>query len=216
MQTNKPIGILGGTFDPIHYGHLRSALELYQQLDLQEIRFIPCQQPIFDKTAQATPSQRLAMLKVAITDQPHFVIDERELKRKTPSYMVDTLISLQQEFMQTPLCLIIGSDVLSNLDRWHRWQELIKLCHLIVITRPEYDLPQQGPVAELVKKHQIDDPAQLQKQLNGYLIQVKGTLLAISGTLIRQQIVTGSNPRYLLPDPVLQYIRQEKLYCGKF
>ena len=215
MQMNKPIGLLGGTFDPVHNGHLRVALELSQQLDLQEIRLIPCHQPVLDKVAQATALQRTAMLKIAITDQPNFIIDERELKRNTPSFTVETLISLRQEFANTPLCLIIGSDAFGNLERWHRWQELLRLAHLVVVTRPNSTLPQQGPIAALVQKHQIQDPKQLQQQTSGHLLLANTTLLAISGSLIRQQIAMNFKSGYLLPDAVLQYIKEEKLYCRK-
>lgn len=211
----QPIGIFGGTFDPIHYGHLRCALELYQQLNLQNVRFIPCQNPVIDKTAHATILQRLTMLKKALADQPSFLLDEREIHRTTPSYSVDTLLSLREEFPHTPLCFIIGSDALNNLHRWHRWQELITLAHLIVITRPKAISPQQRSIQKLIHEHQISDAKQLVQQISGYLFVVDTIQLDISGTMIRQQIAAGLNPRYLLPDEVLQYIRKEKLYCDK-
>lgn len=212
----QPIGILGGTFDPIHYGHLRCALELYQQLNLQEVRFIPCHQPVLDKTARATPLQRVTMLKMALADQPHFLLDEREIQRSTPSYTLDTLISLREEFPHTPLCLMIGCDLLHSLERWHRWHELLTFAHLIVMTRPNSTLPLKGTIAEFIHNHQINDIKQLQQQLSGYLLLVNIPMLDISATFIRHQLAAALSPRYLLPDAVLQYIQQEKLYCAKF
>ena len=210
----KPIGILGGTFDPIHHGHLRIALELYQQLDLQQIRFIPCQQPVLDKTTQATTTQRVAMLKLAINNQKEFVLDKRELKRSTPSYTIETLISLREEFYNVPLCLIMGSDSFLQLPRWHRWQELITLAHIVIIPRPEYLLNDRQ--AEVIKnfliKHKIDNPLLLHEKLSGYIYTADFHPLAISSTYIRQQINNGLNPAYLLPEEVLHYIWREKIY----
>lgn len=207
----KPIGILGGTFDPVHYGHLRLALELIQKLELEEVRFIPCHQPVLEKTALARPEQRLAMLKLAILDQANFIIDERELNRDTPSYMFETLTSLRAEFGKKPLALIMGQDAFSSLPKWHRWEELIDLCHLIVIGRPGFVSPHPLAFPDFTKKI-IDDAKLLQKQSAGYVIFPKITPLAISSTAIRKQFHQNINPRYLLPDAVIQYILQQKLY----
>lgn len=210
----KPIGILGGTFDPIHHGHLRIALELYQQLDLRQVRFIPCQQPVLDKTAQATTIQRVEMLKLAINNQKQFILDDRELKRNTPSYTIETLISLREEFCDIPLCLITGSDSFLQLSRWHRWQELITLSHIVVIPRPDYLLDdiQEELIKNFLIKHQVNNPLLLQEKLNGYIYIANFQPLAISSTYIRQQITNGLNPAYLLPENVLQYIWKEEVY----
>lgn len=212
MRATKPIGILGGTFDPVHYGHLRFALELFQKLDLQEIRFIPCHQPVLDKTAFASPEQRLAMLKLAVTDQANFIIDERELQRESPSYMVETLLSLRKEFGKSPLALIMGQDAFASLPQWHRWDELITLCHLIVIGRPGFVLPHPSALPVFAQEKIIEDATKLQKASAGYVYFPKVTPLSISSTAIRKQLSEGFNPRYLLPDAVLSYIQQEKLY----
>jgi len=212
-QLAKPIGIFGGTFDPVHHGHLRTALELYQRLDWQQVRFIPCQQPVLDKKAMASPAQRVAMLQLAIVKQAGFVVDERELKRTTPSYTIDTLISLRQEFPATPLCLVIGFDNLLNLSRWHRWQELLDYAHIVINSRPFYELPATGVIAELIKKHRVQDEKLLHQQLAGLVYYAQLTPLAISATAIREDyIAQGLSPRYLLPDAVWEYIQREKLY----
>lgn len=208
----KMIGLLGGTFDPIHFGHMRVALELYQQLNLHEIRFIPCQKPVLKAQAQATSEQRLAMLQLAIQDQAGFTIDDRELKRSTPSYTIDTLISLRQEFSDATLCLILGSDSVNDLAQWHRWQELIQYAHLIIILRPDHMLNVRGPVATLIQQTSITDPQELQQTPAGKTLIVTLAPLTISSTTIRQQIAQNLSPRYLLPEAVYTYIQQQNLY----
>ena len=132
---NKPIGILGGTFDPVHYGHLRTALELFQILNLAEIRFMPCQIPVHKDEVHADPKHRLAMLELALAGTPEFKVDHRELQRSTPSYMIETLISLRKEYPDTPLALIMGSDAFINLATWNSWQELTDYAHIVVAIR---------------------------------------------------------------------------------
>lgn len=214
MRATKPIGILGGTFDPVHFGHLRLALELLQQLELQEVRFIPCHQPVLDKTALARPDQRLEMLKLAVADQSSFIIDERELHRASPSYMVETLTSLREEYGKTPLALIMGQDAFASLPRWHRWEELITLSHIIVIGRPGFITPHPSALPVFAQENMVQDAKELQKSSAGHIFFPKITPLSISSTAIRQQLSLGINPRYLLPDAVLEYIQREKLYCG--
>lgn len=212
LKLGKPIGILGGTFDPIHYGHLRTGLELTQSLDLQEVRFIPCLQPVLEKVTRTSVDHRLKMLELAIANQPQFKIDDRELKRNAPSYTVDTLISIREENPETPLCLIIGSDAFANLNRWHRWSDLIQLAHIIVVARPGYTFPMHGPMFTFMERHQISEPDILSRKTAGYIYFPILSLLPFSSTNIRQQISLGLNARYLLPDAVLEYILREKLY----
>lgn len=206
------VGIFGGTFDPIHYGHLNLAQELLQQLPLDEIRFIPCQIPVFDKTAQASPQQRLAMLQLALSEHTKFVIDERELNRLTPSYTVDTLLSLRNEINKASLCLIIGTDTLNDLTRWHRWHELIQLAHFIIVLRPDYPLPQSGEVADLIQQHQINDAQLLKQKSAGYIYIANTKPSTISATEIRHKIAADINIENLLPNNVLKFIKQENLY----
>ena len=132
-----PIGIFGGTFDPIHYGHLRPALELLETLELAEVRFIPCRIPAHRGLPQVTAEQRLALVRLALADQPGFMADDRELRREGPSYMVDTLASLREDVgPETPLCLIIGADAFRELHTWRRWRELTDWAHIVVMQRP--------------------------------------------------------------------------------
>jgi len=206
------IGILGGTFDPVHIGHLRTALELSQALPFDEIRFIPCGQPPHRHPPVANTSQRLAMLRLALGDQQGFRIDERELQRQGPSYMVDTLSSIRSDFPAIPLCLIVGLDVFRDFDKWHRWQEILVFAHIVVVHRPVSDIVIKGQVLELLEKHRIAAPSQLLQQSAGSILLWPVRQLDISSTDIRTLIAEHKSPRYLLPEQVNDYIASEGLY----
>lgn len=195
----KPIGILGGTFDPVHHGHLRLAVQLRDQLGLSSVRLVPSARPPHRETPGATPGQRAKWIRVAITDEPGLILDDRELIRPGLSYTIDTLISFRQEFPETPLCLVTGSDVFAQLDTWHRWQELLDYCHIIKVPRPGLKHTDSSAVAEWVEGKYVDTPASLGEQLNGFVYEAHFPLLEISGTDIRQIIARGHSPRFLLP-----------------
>lgn len=206
------IGILGGTFDPVHFAHLRCALEVQQACDLDQVRFIPCRQPPHREAPGAAPEQRLAMLRLALAGQPGFVIDERELRRDGPSWTVDTLHSLRAEVGDRPLCLLIGMDAFAKLDTWHRWEALLDLAHLVVMGRPQAIAGPSAAVQALLERHEIPDPQLLRRASAGHIFRCAVTQIGISATGIRSLIARGRSPRYLLPEPVLDYIRRERLY----
>lgn len=206
------IGILGGTFDPIHFGHLRLALEAQQQLNLQEVRFIPCQQQVLKPTTKTSAEHRLEMLRLAINNQSKFIVDKREIERSTPSYSYDTLTSLRAEFPNHPLGFIIGSDALARFSQWHRWDELIQLTHLIIAKRPNYEFTLTSEVKEYLDKYVTNDPHVLQQQTHGYIYFQEITALDISATEIRNLVQLGKSARYLLPENVLEYIEKNQLY----
>ena len=208
------IGVLGGTFDPVHNGHCRIGLELYQQLGLDELRFVPCRQPPHRSMPQANDVQRLAMLQLAIAGQSEFVIDERELRRDGPSYMVDTLASMRAEEQETPLCLILGGDAFTALTSWHRWQQLVELAHLVVAHRPGVALMFEGELLDLYQRCCVDDPARLSERPAGKILLCPVTALDISSTMIREQMAMGGSARYLLPDDVWVYMQQQRLYLS--
>ncbi len=207
-----PIGILGGTFDPIHDGHLRPALEVLEALDLAEIRFIPCRQPPHRPQPVAAPAQRLAMLEIAVVGQRGFVVDDRELRRPGPSYMVDTLTSLRTELGSVPLCLLLGADAFHGLPQWHRWREPLALAHLVVLHRPGVDLEFTEPLRGLVARHRLMDIGGLSQSHAGGIRFQPVTQLDIAATRIRTLLREGRSVRYLLPEPVRTYIREQGLY----
>lgn len=206
--------IFGGTFDPVHYGHLRAAAELRAILNVADFRLLPAGQPPHRESTLASGEHRLTMLRLALQTHPDLGVDDREIHRSGPSYMVDTLQELRNQFADRPLLLAVGQDAANGLDRWHQWQRLFELAHLVVMTRPESERRYQAKLADIIKAGETDQADKLWEQRAGRILHVQVTQLAISSTDIRTQIGDGSDPRFLLPDPVLEYIRDHGLYAG--
>ncbi len=203
------IGIFGGTFDPIHYGHLRSALEVQAVFGLTEVRFIPSATPPHRHQPNANADMRRQMVELAIQNQPSFICDTRELDRQGFSYMVDTLASLRQDFPDQSLLLFIGMDAFNQLTTWHQWQRLFDFAHIVVMTRPSFTLQK---LDDFFTARYTDDKAQLTNTLSGKLYFQAVTQLDISATAIRNCIAQQQSPKYLLPDAVLDYITHQHLY----
>ncbi|MGR8932221.1 MAG: nicotinate-nucleotide adenylyltransferase [Gammaproteobacteria bacterium] len=205
------VGIYGGTFNPVHYGHLRTALEVTELFELDQLRMIPCRLPPHRSQPDVDAEMRFTMLQLAIADTPAMFADRRELDREGPSYMVDTLASLQTENLGEGIILFIGADAFSGLEGWHRWQHLFDYAHIVVMTRPGCKMP---VMPEFLRERLCQDRRQLQRQRAGYLCFQAVTALDISATVIRELITTGRNPRFLLPDAVIAFIRQHQLYTS--
>lgn len=206
------IGIFGGTFDPIHFGHLRPALELAQALSLAEVRFVPARVPPHRGAPVASPEQRLQMVRLALEGVEGFRVDERELRRDGPSYMVDTLASLRQELPESRLCLLVGMDAFLGLPGWHEWRRLLELAHIAVAHRPGWAPPAEGPLAELLAQRRTGEPRNLGLQPAGLVVLQPVTQLEISSTAIRAMIGEGHSPRFLMPEAVSRWIEAEGLY----
>lgn len=209
------IGILGGSFDPIHLAHLRTALELRDLLNLSEVRFFPCGRPPHRAPPIASAQQRVTMLRLAIAHEPGLLIDEREIHRQGPCYTFLTLQSLREEFPHAPLCLIIGADQFVNFDTWHRWQEILDLAHLVVVYRPGWNPTGQigsPELARLVQEHTTDDTGSLRDVAGGRLFFAQVSQFDLSSSRIRALLRQGKSVRYLVPDVVWEYIRTEHLY----
>lgn len=209
----RTIGLLGGTFDPIHFGHLRTALELQQTLGLSEVKLIPCREPVHKKSALTTASHRLEMIRLAIQHEALLTVDDCEIRRQSPSYMIDTLEELQRRLPNTSLCLIVGVDALLGLPTWHRSNDILKIANIIVAHRPGYEVPTTGAVANLLMQHLTHDQQIIHRSVSGHIILQPVTLLEISATEIREQIHAGESPRFLLPDEVYDYIKQHGIYA---
>lgn len=200
------IGILGGTFDPIHHGHLRTALDVQQQLGLTQVRLVPLRDPPHRSAPLLGAGQRLALLRAAVADATEFAIDTRELEREGKSYTLDTLQSLKAEQPERTLCLLLGSDAFEQFPEWHQPQAILELAHLVVMQRPGETDPRHYP------KRITHDVARLNTRTAGLILPLQVTQLEISATMIRQMLRNGLSPRYLLPGPVLQLIQQQGLY----
>ena len=208
----NPMGIFGGTFDPIHYAHLRTAFELQQALRLKEIRFLPAGNPPHRDQPFANAQLRLKMVELATAGQPGFVVDDREVRKEGPSYSVETLAELRHEYPDRSLCLIVGMDAFLSLPKWHQWRELLQLAHLVVAHRPGWRAPGMGPLGELLVDRGTGRIGDLHEQRAGCIYIHAVTQLEISSTEVRQLIAMGRDPRFLMPDPVRKLILEANCY----
>jgi len=209
---SRLIGIFGGTFDPIHFGHLRPALDVMQQVGLDELRFIPNRIPPHRQPPLLDDQQRAELVALAIADVDGFVLDRRELQRSGPSYMVDTLQSLRQDFPGDHLCLIMGMDAFNGLPQWHRWRTILELSHLIVTTRPGAE-PAAFATDTDIASRISREPSALEQRSAGQILLQSVTQLDISASQIRQYLSVGRSIRYLLPEALREKL--EYAYAKK-
>ncbi len=210
------IGLFGGTFDPIHFGHLRPALEVFNALPFSELRLLPCGVPGHRTRPVANALQRLTMVRAAISSIPGFKLDTREVDKPTPCYTVETLLELRTQMPTHPLAVVIGMDAFLGLESWHRWHEVITLAHLVVTHRPGWDVEhiQDNPVLNrFVGEHQCWQAEELTARPAGGIWFQPVTLLDISATRIRQMLKAGDDVRFLLPESVNQLIKQQRIYA---
>lgn len=208
----KRVGIFGGTFDPIHFGHLRSALELRESLGLEQVRMIPCANPPHRDQPSTSAVHRLAMLKIALedADAEGLIVDDREVLRPDLSYTVDTLLSLQNDFPGKSWLLFIGVDAFSHFTRWHRWQRILELADLVVVTRPQAELSEKS--RQLLAQRQVSVLPAETEPTQGHIVVRELTQLDISSTAIRTLFAKEKSPAFLLPAVVQRYIRDHGLY----
>lgn len=210
--SRSAIAVFGGTFDPVHYGHLRAAAEVAEQLGVSDFRLLPAGQPPHRDGTWAESRHRLAMLELALAPHPDLSVDEREVQRAGPSYMDETLASIRGECGDLPIILCVGQDAANHLDEWHEWRRLLELAHLVVMTRPDSDPDYSPELGRHFEGRFVDSPESLMGGPAGRICSVNVTRLAIASTDIREQLATGRNPRFLLPSTVLAYIRKHGLY----
>ncbi|MGB4675001.1 MAG: nicotinate-nucleotide adenylyltransferase [Azovibrio sp.] len=212
----RPLGIFGGTFDPVHFGHLRLAEEAHEALGLTAICWVPAGQPPHRASPRIAPRHRLAMVRLAVAGNPHFRVAACEMERAEPSYTVTTLSRLRREQgPRQPLVLLMGADAFTGLASWYCWQEIFGLAHLAVLHRPGYPLLEERlpePLAREFVQRRCAGPADLALAPAGAILPLPMTQLDISATHIRSLLSRGASPRYLLPDEVLDYIRRHQLY----
>ncbi len=212
-----PVGIMGGTFDPVHFGHLRLADEAVEILGLECVRWIPAGQPSHRTPPMASAADRLEMVKLAIARHPSFELDDAEIRQTTPSYTVETLERLRRELGgERSIVLLLGTDSFRNLTTWERWRDLFELAHIFVGLRPGHSLTPGGMPGELAAqwRRRSGTPEEIVARPAGRVVTYATTALDISATAIRAHFAQGLRPRYLLPAAVLEYIESQRIYTG--
>lgn len=208
------VGMLGGTFDPVHLGHLRSAVELGEALALDALHMIPVHVPPHRDAPGIAPAHRLAMLAAGIGDTPGLVADDREIRRSGHSYSTDTLASLRQEWGEhARLVMAVGHDAFLGLPEWHEKERLFALAHVVVIDRPDHEAPLAPELRELIAGREVEDSEALMSEPAGRLLRLKlPSRMAIAATELRRRIQSGASVRYLVPPAVERYIAEHDLY----
>lgn len=204
---------MGGTFDPIHFGHLRTALEIQQWLNVDSVSLMPANVPVHRQAPGSSACARLAMVEEAIVGEQALRCDSREILSDRPSYTIYTLEALRKELgVETPVCMVMGMDSFLSLDQWFRFDEYLTYCHIIVVARPGYRFEPNQRLKHLLQGHQVDTKNDILREPSGSILIHELTPLSISATHIRELLANGESPRYLLPDSVWRYIQKNKLY----
>ncbi len=204
------LGLFGGTFDPIHYGHIRPILDVCRQTGINEVRYIPSARPGHRRTPRAPAQHRLNMVALALADIPQFVADDCEIRRAGKSYMVPTLRQFRSQFQFRPLCLILGMDAFSQIHRWHWWAEVLRLANIIVVSRFG-ETSMVGSVANHGLKLN-DDPHIVQRNVCGSICRIDAAPVDVSSTRLRKKIAQGDKVDGLIPAAVASYVAKHKLY----
>ena len=215
-QPKPPAGpataVLGGAFDPVHFGHLRAAVEAAEKLGLDGLKLLPAGIPPHRAQPVASAMQRLDMLRLAIARCPGLQVDDREVRRPGSSFMVDTLEAIRSEIGDSPLMLLVGQDAANELDTWHRWQALFDLAHLVVMRRPDAHFSCRAELLAQIERRRVAEPERLRDAAGGFVLSLDITQLDISSTVIRGLFAAGRSPRFLMPDDVIEYVRRQRLY----
>ena len=215
-NSDLAIALLGGSFDPVHCGHLLTATAAKAALSAWQMRLLPCAQSPFKKTSLANAAQRESMLRLALTEYPELCIDTRELRRPAPSYTVDTLSELRAELgSHRPLIFVLGWDAFVGLPRWHQWRELFALAHLAVMNRPGVGGDRHAVLgAELsaLLDERLAARTDLSSRPSGHVCFIEVPAVELSSSIIRTKIAAGESVDGMMPKAVQQYIHKQALY----
>lgn len=203
------IGILGGTFDPVHYGHLKPAFDVMQALNMEKVLFVPNRIPPHRQEPWLNVEQRKQLLEIAVGQIQGFEIDTRELEREGKSYMVDTLVSLRDDYPDHSLCLILGMDAFAGLHEWHQWRRIPELCHLVITHRPGFDWP-KAPELAMLETCLVINPETLKQSRAGKILLKSVAQLDISSSDIRKRLQTGEDISDLMPEAVYKKLLEIK------
>lgn len=208
----RNIGILGGTFDPVHFGHLRTALAAQQDFDLDEVRLIPCHHPVHKEEPEVPAQHRLEMLHKATKTEKRLLVDVRECMRAGPSYMIETVESLRNEYPNDRLFLLLGADAFNKLEGWKDWQKIFDLAHIIVITRPGWEIKPSQIIEDFCQQRTVSTFSDMCDAQFGKVLAYSFIPLMIASSEIRKQLKENKSVRYLLPNKVINYIKKHGLY----
>jgi nicotinate-nucleotide adenylyltransferase len=206
------IGVLGGTFDPIHLGHVGPALDVLRALALDQIHFVLAAVPPHRHAPHVSTAHRWRMLQLGLQAHPNLLPDDREMRRDGPSYTVETLRELRAQLGAQTLCLIMGNDVFGGCTSWYGWLEILQLAHVTVTTRPGSRLPEHGAIAALLRERGCRSPSALAQNSHGKILPCAVRPMDISATAIRAGLKAGKDVSAMLPEPVWRYIRDNGLY----
>ena len=207
------LGLFGGTFDPVHHGHLRAAYELRALFDIDRVHFILASEPPHRDQPEASIELRLEMLEAALADEADCVVDRREIDREGPSYSIDTARSLRAEYPDHVLCLMLGMDAFLGLPDWHQWEQLLGLVNVVVARRPGASLPRDGELGRLLDERRVLPDEKRNWEPGGQIIVQDVTQLEIAATDLRNSIRAGIKPKYLVPDTVWNIIETSGCYA---
>lgn len=215
MTSNRLIGLLGGTFDPVHYGHLRPAQQLKQQLGFDEVRLLPCYRPVHRDTPTASAEQRTRMLELALEEFPELRLDTRELERDEPSYSLHTLRELRAEQPDATFCWILGFDAFQLFHTWHQWRQVLSLTHLLVVHRPGYSAGLNDSLLDLLSRHQVNDMQALRQSPAAAVLMLELDAPDISSTDLRQRLANSESAQGQLPGSVEEWLNKNSIYTKK-
>ena len=207
------IAVFGGTFDPVHFGHIEIATQLAEHLRIDSLRLMPCGVPVHRQQPIANANQRLEMLGMAIADRPQLAIERREVEQSEPSFSIDSLRRIRAEIgPEHTLFMCLGMDALEQLQHWHQWRQLLDYCHIVAVARPGAQRPTKPPLKRWIEQHQSQQPAANESRPCGHLFFCSVNLLDISSTEIRQRLTQRRSIDRLTPDAVIDYIHRHHLY----
>jgi nicotinate-nucleotide adenylyltransferase len=212
MSCDSPLGIFGGTFDPIHFGHIEPVIEAAKQVNIEKIALMPCHIPTHKIVSKTSSHHRLEMVKLICQQYPIFYPDDREIKRGIPTYSIDSIREFRQQHPKRSLCFFIGMDSLLTINKWYQWQELFGLCHFVVCQRPGHDTEFSPEIVRLLQDRQVTDPSELHLTPSGKIYIAETIKIAISSTNLRQRLQANLPVDKLVPKSVINYIQQYKLY----
>lgn len=215
MKTSSSvIGIYGGTFDPVHHAHITPVRQAALEVGVSNVVLLPCHIPPHKDSPHTKASDRLAMASLVCEHDAMFSVDDRELRRHKASYTIDTLEELRKEYPNHPICFFIGMDSMISFHKWHRWQDILDYCHIVVSARPGYHIQSEKTLHEFLRQRITDKKDDLHHLLNGKIYFAQTDKLPISSTMVREKLMGGENVDEYLPDYVLSYIRQHHLYLS--